>query len=196
MHLHSSATHTSCPSALTDPSSQFGDGARGREHPRYHSSHPSCTTGDTRSVAALPQHTQLGTSTSSRGGWAHTCMGQYTALVGPSLDVFFQASVLLAVLLIATLLLLTPQVLPTRCAPRVSSLNAPTAASGDTRVRGRVNTHCWVCTAQLHRIPLSTAAASHHLHAWPVLREGKCGCWRTCPHAQPGTPLVGCHQLL
>jgi hypothetical protein len=48
-----------------------------------------------------------------------THVGQYTALVGPSLVVFFQAidaSVLLAVLLIATLLLLTPQVLPTRCA--------------------------------------------------------------------------------
>ena len=43
-------------------------------------------------------------------------MGQYTALVGPSLAVFFQASVLLAALLIATLLLLTPQVLPIRCA--------------------------------------------------------------------------------
>jgi hypothetical protein len=51
-------------------------------------------------------------------GWLGTHVGQYTALVGPSLAVFFQAtdaSVLLAVLLIATLLL-TPQVLPTRCA--------------------------------------------------------------------------------
>ena len=43
-------------------------------------------------------------------GWLGTHVGQYTALVGPSLAVFFQAidaSVLLAVLLIATLLLPT-----------------------------------------------------------------------------------------
>ena len=53
-------------------------------------------------------------------GWLGTHVGQYTALAGPSLAVFFQVidiSVLLAVLLIATLLLLTPQVLQTLCAP-------------------------------------------------------------------------------
>jgi hypothetical protein len=114
------------------------------------------------------------------------------------LGVFFQAidaSVLLAVLLIATLLLLTPQCFQPGVPARVSSLNAPTAASGDTRVRGRVNTRCWVCTTQLHSLPLSTAAASHTSTPGPSLVRGRCLGWRACPHAQPGTPLMGCHQL-
>ena len=74
--------------------------------------------------------------------------------------VFFQAiaaSVLLAVLLIATLLLLTLRCFQPGVPACVSSLNAPTAASGDTRVRGRVNTRCWVCrgTTQLYSLPLN-----------------------------------------
>ena len=118
MHLHSSATHTSCPSALTDlpPRSSVTGHAGGSIH--------DITAATLAVPLAILVASQLSrstlswwppdTSTSSRGGWAHTCMGQYTALVGLSLAVYFQASVLLAVLLIATLL--PPQVLPTRCA--------------------------------------------------------------------------------
>ena len=118
MHLHSSATHTSCPSALTDPPprSLVTGHAGGSIH--------DITAATLAIPLAILVASQLSRSTLSwvpsrhlhqLPGWLGTHVGQYTALVGPSLAVFFQASVLLAVLLIATLLL-TPQVLPTRCA--------------------------------------------------------------------------------
>jgi hypothetical protein len=76
---------------------------------------------------------------------------------------------------------------------RVSSLNAPT-------VRGRVNTRCWVCrgTTQLPSLSLSLSlngGCFTHLYAWPHPSRGEVCGWRACPHTQPGTPLVGHHQL-
>ena len=106
-------------------------------------------------------------------------MGQYTALVGPSLAVFFQAidaSVLLAVLLIATLLLLTPQVLPTRCA-RPRQLTERT----DGCIGGYEGP--WACQHTLLGMPCaqrsSTLSLSRHggifthLYAWPIPHEGE-----------------------
>ena len=110
--------------------------------------------------------------------WLGTHVGQYTALVGPILVVFFQAiaaSVLLAVLLIATLLLLTPQVLPTRCA----CLRQLTERT-DGCIGGYEGP--WACQhtllgmprhTQLRFLPLSTAAASQSLCAQPIPHEGE-----------------------
>ena len=113
---------------------------------------------------------------------------------------FFQAidaSVLLAVLLIATLLLLTPQVLPTRCA-RPRQLTERT----DGCIGGYEGP--WACQHTLLGMPRHNAApisVSRNGGGFtspprlPVPREGKCVGWRACPHTQPGTSLMGCHQL-
>jgi hypothetical protein len=94
------------------------------------------------------------------------------------LAVFLQvidAPVLLAVLLIATLLLLPPHVLPTRCA-RPRQLTECT----DSCIRGYEGP--WACQhtllgmprhTQLRFLPLSTAAASQSLCAQPIPHEGE-----------------------
>jgi hypothetical protein len=117
-------------------------------------------------------------------------VGQYTALVGPILVVFFQAiaaSVLLAVLLIATLLLLTPQVLPTRCA-RPRQLTA--------RTDGCIGGYEGPCQHTLLGMPRHNAALLSpsqrgllHITSTPGLARGSVGWW-ACPHALPGTPLM------
>ena len=87
--------------------------------------------------------------------------------------VFFQASVLLAVLLIATLLLLTPQVLPTRCA-RPRQLTA--------RTDGCIGGYEGPCQHTLLGMPRHNAAllspSRHggiftHLYAWPIPHVGE-----------------------
>ena len=84
------------------------------------------------------------------------------------------APVLLAVLLIATLLLLPPHVLPTRCA-RPRQLTERT----DGCIGGYEGP--WACQHTLlgmprhNAAPLSpspTAAASQSLYAWPIPHEG------------------------
>ena len=92
---------------------------------------------------------------------------------------FFQAidaSALLAVLLIATLLLLTPQVLPTRCA-RPRQLTERTDGCIGVYEGPWACQHTVLGNAEAQRsstLPLSTAAASHHLYGWLIPREGKC----------------------
>jgi hypothetical protein len=173
------------------PSSQLRDGARGREHPRYHSSHPNRTTGDTRSVAALPQHTQLGapqTPPPAPGVAGHTRGAVYST--GGALAVFFQAidaSALLAVLLIATLLLLTPQVLPTRCA-RPRQLTERT----DGCIGGYEGP--WACQHTLlgmHNAAPLPLSQRRRLHITSTAGSSLArGSVRACPHAQPATSLA------
>jgi hypothetical protein len=91
--------------------------------------------------------------------------------------VFFQAidaSVLLAVLLIATLLVLTPQVLPTRCA-RPRQLTERT----DGCIGGYEGP--WACQHTLlgmhNAAPLTPSlngGGFTNLYAWPIPLEGKC----------------------
>jgi hypothetical protein len=43
----------------------------------------------------------------------------------------------------------------------------------------------------------TTPVGRGHLYAWDLPREGRClgGRGVSCPHAQPGPPPTGCHQL-
>jgi hypothetical protein len=89
------------------------------------------------------------------------------------LAVFLQvidASVLLSVLLIATLLLLTPQVLPTRCArPRQLTERTDGCIGG--------NEGPWACQHTLlgmhNAATLSPSQRRLLLYAWPIPHEGE-----------------------
>ena len=113
-------------------------------------------------ASQLSRSTLSWTPPPAPGVGGHT-RGAVYSTGGPSVAVFFQASVLLAVLLIATLLLLTPQVLPTRCA-RPRQLTERTDGCIGVYEGPWACQHTVLGNAEAQRsstLPLSTAAASH-----------------------------------